>query len=76
MMIYPTLALQVYSFSQKAWVNVAHVKPSNRPHTYDRLRPEFERLVSSAKIARSPNAQPIGYRIITDGRTVDEWTSQ
>lgn len=75
MSIYPTYALQVYSFSQHQWAAVAHVKPSNRPHTYDKLRAEFDRLVASAKVGRSPSAKPIGYRItVRSTTTVDVWT--
>ena len=72
--MYPTLNLEVWCYVQKKWVQVANIEPSNRPHTYDDyIRPEFERLVRSAKAERSPNAQPIGYRITSDGHPVDVW---
>ena len=77
--MYNPYGLQVYDYVQKNWIKVAHIEYSSKPHYYDDvLRPEFERLVKSAKYA-SPNQKPIGYRIVhvSNGRVspVDTWTN-
>jgi hypothetical protein len=67
--------LQVYSFVQRKWVNVAHVAPSSRPHCYqDVMLPEWERLVGTARQGSSRQA-PIGYRILQDEVEVCFWAN-
>ncbi len=70
-MTYPTMALEVYDYVQARWIKTPF-EASNRPHHYDYLRPIFERLVAGAKDG-SPNQKPIGYRITSNGRKVDQW---
>ena len=73
--MYPVYALEVYSFSERQWVRAAGVEASSRPHHYDTLRKEYERLVSGA-IGGSPSQQPIGYRIVArDVVVYDCWTN-
>jgi len=74
--MYPTYALQVYDHIQKTWIDSCSHEASSKPHHYDKLYPEWQRLVNGAK-GGSPNQRPIGYRIIArdDGcvTVYDQW---
>ena len=74
MSFYPTYALQVYSSSQRQWVPTPN-EASNRPHHYDLLLREWQRLVASARCEASPRQGPLGYRITCNGHPVDVWVN-
>jgi len=77
--MYPPYGLQVYDPVQEQWIKVAHMEFSNRPHYYDSLLTEFQRLVTNAKDGASPNQRPLGYRIVRKCsgalQVIDVWTN-
>ena len=69
--MYPTMALEVHT--SDGWKQVDGTEASSRPHHYDVLRAEFEKLVKAAKPFSAHFVAEFGYRISTDGRTTDVW---
>lgn len=71
MAIYLTYALEVHT--DEGWEIVEGTVASNRPHHYDVLRQEFNRLVRNAIPYKAYFVKEFGYRISREGRTVDLW---
>ena len=72
--MYPQYKLQIYDPEQAAWIDSPDHEESNRPHHYDVLRKEFERLVKNAQQIAGKAA---GFRIVVRGSSVvDVWESQ
>jgi len=71
--MYPTYALEVRN--ETGWQIVDGTEASNRPHHYDTLRTEFDKLVKAAEPFIAHLVQEFAIRISSNGQTVDIWTA-
>ena len=68
--MYPRYGLETLSRASGQWGPCAGTEVSNRPHHYDHLRAQFDRLVAMAKLDQRG---PLGYRIVCEATPVDTW---
>jgi len=71
--MYPTYALEVRG--EDGWQIVDGTEASSRPHHYDTLRAEFDKLVNAAHPYTAHFVQEFAIRISSNGQAVDIWAA-